>query len=116
MVAGGGFFFNDKRGRYDYRKIYTAGLCDSVHAWPANRMGKQKTEVTMFSKQEKRIIIMSLLYFKNDYSPQDQEELDFALNESDEFINTELEAIIQKLVDDFIEPTRDCVAPADRCS
>jgi hypothetical protein len=79
-------------------------------------MGKQETGVTMFSKQEKSIIIMALLYFKNDYSPQDQKELDFDLNESDEFINTELETIIQKLVDDFIGPTRDCVAPADRCS
>jgi len=71
----------------------------------------------MFSKQEKNIIIMALLYFKNDYSPKDQEELDFTLNESDEYINPELETIIQKLVDDFIGPTwdnpdspRDCAA------
>jgi len=54
----------------------------------------------MFNAQEKNVITMSLMYFKNDYTPEDAEELGFASQ-------PELETITQKLIDDFVGPTWD---------
>jgi hypothetical protein len=61
----------------------------------------------MFDQQEKNIIIMSLMYFKNDYTPEDAEELGFDLNAMDEMVQPELETKTQTLIDDFIGPTWD---------
>ncbi len=61
----------------------------------------------MFSQQEKNMIIMSLMYFKNDYTPEDAEELGFDLNAMDEMVQPELETIAQELIEDFIGPTWD---------
>ena len=69
-----------------------------------NEKNRKRFASEMFSQQEKNIIIMALMYFKNDYTPEDAEELGFDV---EEMVQPELEAITQKLIDDFIGPTWD---------
>jgi len=61
----------------------------------------------MFTDQERNIITMALMYFKNDYSVEDVEELGFDLSAMDEEIQHDLEAITQGLIEDLIGPTWD---------
>ena len=55
---------------------------------------------------------MSLLYFKNDYTREDAEELGFDLVAEDDTVSSkgvclELESATQELIEDFIGPTWD---------
>jgi len=56
----------------------------------------------MFSDQEKSLIIMALIYFKNDCSVQDIKELGFDINDDG---CRECENMAQTLIDDFVGPT-----------
>jgi len=58
----------------------------------------------MFSDQEKSIIIMALIYFKNDCSVEDIKELGFDVN--DNGCDT-CETMVQTLIEDFVGPTWD---------
>ena len=53
----------------------------------------------MFSKQERNIIIMALMYFKNDYTEDDL--IDLRLRDD------LLKPMVQTLIEDFIGPTWD---------
>jgi hypothetical protein len=72
-----------------------------------NEKNRKRFKREMFNEQEKNIIIMALMYFKNDYTPEDAEELGFDLSAMDEEIQHELEAITQGLIEDLIGPTWD---------
>ena len=66
----------------------------------------------MFTDQEKNIITMALMYFKNDYTRDDAEELGFDLvAEEDDVCSNgvclDLETITQELIEDLIGPTWD---------
>lgn len=61
----------------------------------------------MFNEQEKNIITMALMYFKNDYTSEDAEELGFDLSAMNEMVLPELENITQELIEDFIGFTWD---------
>ena len=58
----------------------------------------------MFSDQEKSIIIMALIYFKNDCSVEDIKELGFDVN--DNGCDT-CETMVQTLIEGFVGPTWD---------
>jgi hypothetical protein len=58
----------------------------------------------MFSDQEKSIIIMALIYFKNDCSVEDIKELGFDVNDDG---CSKCESMAQTLIEDFIGPTWD---------
>ena len=66
----------------------------------------------MFNEQEKNIITMALMYFKNDYTRDDAEELGFDLVAMDDDVSSEgvcleLESVTQELIEDFIGFTWD---------
>ncbi len=56
----------------------------------------------MFTDLEKNIIIMALMYMKNDYTPEDLKELGLKGVSYDA-----LEDKIQTLIEDFVGPTWD---------
>ena len=58
----------------------------------------------MFSDQEKSIIIMALIYFKNDCSVEDIKELGFDVNDNG---CSKCETMAQTLIEDFVGPTWD---------
>ena len=64
----------------------------------------------MFNDQEKNLIVMSLIYFRNDCSVDDIKELGFDINDNGV---EKCEAMAQKLIEDFIGPTWDEEATAD---
>ena len=66
----------------------------------------------MFNEQEKNIITMALMYFKNDYTRDDAEELGFDLVAMDDDVSSEgvclkLESVTQELIEDLVGPTWD---------
>ena len=66
----------------------------------------------MFTDIEKSIIIMALMYMKNDYTPEDLKEFDRIAPSQFRFIATEegcakFEDKIQTLIEDFVGPTWD---------
>ena len=63
----------------------------------------------MFSDQEKSIIIMALIYFKNDCSVEDIKELGFDVNDDG---CSKCETMAQTLIEDFVGPTWDEEATA----
>ena len=63
----------------------------------------------MFSDQEKDLIIMALIYFRNDCSVDDVKELGFDINDNGV---EKCEAMAQNLNEDFIGPTWDEEATA----
>ncbi len=64
----------------------------------------------MFSDQEKDLIVMSLIYFKNDCSVDDIKELGFDINDNGV---EKCEDMAQTLIEDFIGPTWDEESTAD---
>lgn len=56
----------------------------------------------MFDKLEKRIIIMSLMYFLNDYTEDDFDSLNAGT-----LLPWQVEEVIEKLIGDFVGPTWD---------
>jgi len=72
-----------------------------------NEKNRKRFKQAMFTDQERNIITMALMYFKNDYSVEDVEELGFDLSAMDEEIQHDLEAITQGLIEDLIGPTWD---------
>ena len=56
-------------------------------------------------EQERNIVIMALMYLKNDYTPEDLESLGFG-NTIDEGWD-EFEAVVQELFEDLVGPTWD---------
>ena len=56
----------------------------------------------MFNKLEKDIIIMALMYFKNDYTEDDFDDLNAGTH-----LPWQVEEIIEKLIEDFVGPTWD---------
>jgi hypothetical protein len=58
----------------------------------------------MFSKLEKKIIIMALMYIKNDYTQENLEDLGI---DDDRDGWDKFEATVQVLIEDFIGPTWD---------
>jgi hypothetical protein len=61
-------------------------------------------EQNMFTDLEKNIIIMALMYMKNDYTPEDLKELGLKATESG---CAKFEDKIQTLIEDFVGPTWD---------
>ena len=66
----------------------------------------------LLSEQERNIIIMALMYFKNDYTRDDAEEVGFTLVAEDDDVSSkgvclELEAVTQELIEDLVGPTWD---------
>ena len=64
----------------------------------------------MFSDQEKDLIIMALIYFRNDCSVDDVKELGFDINNNGV---ENCEEMAQTLIEDFIGPTWDEEATAE---
>ena len=58
----------------------------------------------MFSDQEQSIIIMALIYFKNDCSVTDIQNLGFDVNDNGV---GKCDDMVQSLIEDFIGPTWD---------
>ena len=58
----------------------------------------------MFSDQEKDLIVMALIYFRNDCSVEDVKELGFDINDNGV---EKCEEMAQILIEDFIGPTWD---------
>ncbi len=56
----------------------------------------------MFTKLEKNIIIMALMYFKNDYTEDDFDDLNAHPRSP-----RQVEKVIEKLIEDFVGPTWD---------
>ena len=56
-------------------------------------------------EQERNIVIMALMYLKNDYTPEDLESLGFG-NTIDKGWD-EFEAVVQELIEDLVGPTWD---------
>ena len=56
----------------------------------------------MFNETQKRIIIMSLMYFLNDYTADDQDDCGCEFWEEEKF-----DGVIQELMEDFVGPTWD---------
>jgi hypothetical protein len=63
----------------------------------------------MFNEQEKKIIIMALIYFKGQYSVQDVKDLGFDINDNGV---GKCGAMVYELIEDFIGPTWDEEATA----
>ena len=63
----------------------------------------------MFSDQEKDLIVMALIYFRNDCSVEDVKELGFDINDNGV---EKCEEMAQTLIEDFIGPTWDEEATA----
>ena len=64
----------------------------------------------MFNEQEKNIIIMALMYFKNESSVQDVKDLGFDINNRG---CGECQDMVQTLIEDFVGPTWDEEATAE---
>ena len=64
----------------------------------------------MFSDQEKNLIVMALIYFRNDCSVDDVKELGFDINDNGV---EKCEEMAQTLIEDFIGPTWDEAATAE---
>ena len=64
----------------------------------------------MFNEQEKDLIVMSLISFRNDCSVDDVKELGFDINDNGV---EKCEAMAQTLIEDFIGPTWDEDATAE---
>jgi len=58
----------------------------------------------MFNQQEKNLIIMALMYFKNESSVQDVKDLGFDINDRG---CGKCQDMAQTLIEDFIGPTWD---------
>jgi len=56
----------------------------------------------MFNEIQKKIIIMSLMYFFNDYTPEDQNDCGCEFWDTEKF-----DGVIQELIKDFVGPTWD---------
>jgi len=56
----------------------------------------------MFNEIQKKIIIMSLMYFFNDYTPEDRGDCGCEFWEEEKF-----DGVIQELIEDFVGPTWD---------
>ena len=67
----------------------------------------------MFNDQEKDLIVMALIYFRNDCSVEDVKELGFDINDNGV---DRCEAMAQTLIEDFIGPTWDEEATAEALS
>ena len=67
---------------------------------------------SLFDEKERNIIIMALMYLKNDYTLRDLKELGYG-KAIDEFTNrscwefVEFEDVVQNLMEDIIGPTWD---------
>jgi len=66
----------------------------------------------MFTDLEKNIIIMALMYLKNDYTPEDLEEFGLVAV-GGRHAGLRLEDKIQMLIEDFVGPTWDEAATLD---
>jgi len=60
----------------------------------------------MFNEQEQNIMIMALMYLKNDYTPEDLADLRIGINGYEDDWDL-LEITIQKLMEDLVGPTWD---------
>ena len=77
-----------------------------------NEKNRKRFASKMFNDQQRNIITMALMYFKNDYTRDDAEELGFDLVAMDDDVLSkgvclELEAVAQELIEDLIGPTWD---------
>ena len=61
----------------------------------------------MFSEYEKRIIVMALMYLKNDHTPEDLEDLGLADAASEIGREWGFEEKVHELIEDFVGPTWD---------
>ena len=61
----------------------------------------------MFSEIERNIIIMALMYLKNDYTPDDLEDLGLADAASEIGREWGFEEKVQHLIEDLVGPTWD---------
>tara|TARA_R100001244_G_C5092688_1_gene116791 strand:+ start:65 stop:304 length:240 start_codon:yes stop_codon:yes gene_type:complete len=60
----------------------------------------------MFNEQEQNIMIMALMYLKNDYTQEDLADLRIGINGYEDDWDL-LEITIQKLMEDLVGPTWD---------